>query len=142
MSKQLAEQKQVYSFLQKSLDNQTQQNQAMQIMLQKMMNIEVNVEEKFEQITGMVQEVRDSVVLLNSECTIIQSEVATKSNKLARDRYNEAEGRFSKVVGHYRRMIWKQLKEKYQIPKYNCLRRLDFDEATCFVRDFRPEDYI
>jgi ABC-type Fe2+-enterobactin transport system substrate-binding protein len=142
MSKQLAEQKQVYSFLQKSLDNQSQQNQAMQVMLQKMMDIEVNVEEKFEQMTGMVQEVRDSVVLMNGECTMLQSEVATKSNKLAKDRYNEAEGKFSKVVGIYRRTIWKSLKDKYDVPKYNCIRRIDFEDAMGFVQDFRPEDYM
>lgn len=90
----------------------------------------------------MVQEVRDSVTLTNAECAMLHSDVANKSISLARDRFNEEEDDFKKVVGFYRRMIWKHLKEKYNVPKYNCIRRIDFEEARSFVQSFKPELYL
>lgn len=142
MNKALSEQRQVYSFLQKALDQQTQQANALQVMLNRMIEIEQHVDEKFGEITVMVQEVRDSVTLTNQECYELQSAVALKSIQLTKDRYNEEEGDFNKVVGKYRRMIWKQLKNKFNVPRYNCIRRIDFDEAITFVLDFKPEDYL
>lgn len=142
MNKALSEQRQVYSFLQKALDQQTQQANALQVMLNRMIEIEQHVDEKFGEITVMVQEVRDSVTLTNQECYELQSAVALKSIQLTKDRYNEEEGDFNKVVGKYRRMIWKQLKNKFNVPRYNCIRRIDFDEAITFVFDFKPEDYL
>lgn len=142
MNKALSEQRQVYSFLQKALDQQTQQANALQVMLNRMIEIEQHVDEKFGEITVMVQEVRDSVTLTNQECYELQSAVALKSIQLTKDRYNEEEGDFNKVVGKYRRMIWKQLKNKFNVPRYNCIRRIEFDEAITFVLDFKPEDYL
>jgi hypothetical protein len=39
-------------------------------------------------------------------------------------------------------MIWKQLKRKFDVPKYNCIRRIDFKEAVQFASSFKPEAYI
>lgn len=149
MSKALVEQQKVFSILQASLDSQRNQVETAQLMLNEIRTIrdEVNevkqqVGKQFEQMTEMVQEVRDSVTLMNAECDQLHAAVATKSNSLTRDRYSEEDGSFKKVVGSYRRMIWKKLKEQYNVPKYNCIRRIDFEAAVEFVNGFRPEDYI
>ena len=90
----------------------------------------------------MVKEVRDTVLLNNSECFGLQSAVYSKSIGLAKDRFHDEDIEFTKVVGKYRRMIWKNFKLKFNIPKYNCLRRIDYAIALDFVAKFRPEDYI
>jgi hypothetical protein len=127
--------KEVYSILQKSIDRD-------QMILNRMLGVERNVEIKFAEITELVQEVRDSVTLTNAECTMMQSAVRTKAIALTKDRYVEEDGDFKTVVGKHLRMIWKQLKEKYGVPKYNCIRRIDFEEATEFVHQFKIEDYM
>jgi hypothetical protein len=132
----------VYGFLQKSLESQEQSNKSLQLMLNRMMNIENNVNERFVEMTEMVQEVRDSVCLTNAECSMLHSAVASKSTSLAKDRYEDEDMEFRKVVGKYRRMIWKQLKRKFDVPKYNCIRRIDFQEAIQFAGKFKPEDFI
>ncbi|MVP00389.1 ORF6C domain-containing protein [Paenibacillus lutrae] len=149
MSKQLVEQKQVFSFLEKALEKSKQQDAAMEAVINHMkvlyvdvVGIKSDVEERFTEMNVMVQEVRDSVTLLNSECTQLHSAVASRSIKLTKDRFHEEDESFSKTVGKYRRLIWKKLKEKYDVHKYNCIRRIDFYEAVEFVKTFKPEDYI
>jgi hypothetical protein len=149
MSKQLVDQKQVFSILQAQLDNQRNQVETSQLMLNEIRSIrdEVNdvkreVGKQYVQMSEMVQEVRDSVTLMNAECDMLHSAVATKSVFLTKDRYTEEDGSFKTVVGIHRRMIWKNLKQLYNVPKYNCIRRIDFESAIQFVRDFKPEAYI
>lgn len=140
MVKQLAEIQEfqgaeVYSILQKSIDRD-------QLILNRMLGIEKNVERKFSEMTELVQEVRDSVTFTNAECAMMQSNVRNKAISLTKDRYTEEDGDFKAVVGKHIRMIWKQLKEKYNVPKYNCIRRVDYEEAISFVRGFKPELFI
>lgn len=125
----------VYNILQKSIDRD-------QLILNRMLGIEKNVDKKFTEMTELVQEVRDSVTLTNAECAMMQSDVRIKAISLTKDRYSEEDGGFKTVVGKHIRMIWKQLKEKYNVPKYNCIRHIDFDDARSFVQSFRPENYI
>jgi len=98
--------------------------------------------EKVEEMQIMVQEVRDSVTLTNAECKFLQIAVAIRSTQLTKDRYTEDDKSFSGTVGKYRRMIWSKLKAKYNVPCYNCIRRIDYDDALEFAKNFRPEDYI
>lgn len=137
MSRELAKRESdIYKVLQKSIDRD-------QVILNRMVGIEHNVQRRFSEMTEMVQEVRDSVTLTNAECVIMQSEVRSKAVQLTKDRYDEEmDGDFKKVVGKHLRKIWKALKEKYNVPKYNCIRRIDFEEAVAFVRSFRIEDYL
>lgn len=128
--------------LEKQIERQDEQGKAIRTMFDGMKSMYSEFTTGMAQMQHMVQEVRDTVTLTNAECTLIHSEVASKSCSLAKDRYNEEDGEFRTVVGKYRRMIWKQLKEKYDVPKYNCIRRIDFKEAIQFISTFRPENYI
>lgn len=101
-----------------------------------------DVAEKVGEVQMMVQEVRDSVTLTDSECYQLQSLVRKKSNGLTKDRYKESDEKFKDMVGRYRRMIWSKLKERFEVAKYSHVRRIDFDDAVEFIKEFRPEDYI
>lgn len=138
--KPVGSQKQIFSILEAQLQRQDEQGRTIHAMFDGIKGMYAEVNQKFEQMSEMVQEVRDSVTLTDTERTMLLSDVASKSIVLTKDRYTEEEGEFKKVVGFYRRMIWKRLKERYNIPKYNCLRRIDFEESRAFVQSFRPED--
>nr|WP_154957466.1 ORF6C domain-containing protein [Paenibacillus xylanexedens] len=101
-----------------------------------------DVAEKVGEVQMMVQEVRDSVTLTDAECYQLQSLVRKKSNGLTKDRYKESDEKFKDMVGRYRRMIWSKLKERFEVAKYSHVRRIDFDDAVDFIKEFRPEDYI
>lgn len=139
----------VHSFLQQSLEKSRAQDTAMQLMINhikeiesNVINVEKNVESKFTKVSEMVQRVEDSVTLIYAEEKNLQSAVYAKSTNLAKDRFAEEDDEFNKVVGKYRRMIWSKLKNKFQVPRYNCIRRIDFADAVMFVESFNPEDYL
>lgn len=107
-----------------------------------MKQMQEDVAEKVGEVQMMVQEVRDSVTLTDAECYQLQSLVRKKSNGLTKDRYKESDEKFKDMVGRYRRMIWSKLKERFEVAKYSHVRRIDFDDAVDFIKEFRPEDYI
>lgn len=147
--KKVEQEQRVFSIIQAQIDGQRQNVETIQLMLNEIRSVrdEVNevkkeVNKKFEEMSEMVQEVRDSTTLTDTECYDLQSAVATKSISLAKDRFDEAQEEFPKIVGKYRWMIWKHLKRHYHVPKYNHIRRIDFKDSIQFVFSFTPEDYI
>jgi len=107
-----------------------------------MKQMQDDVAEKVGEVQMMVQEVRDSVTLTDAECYQLQSLVRKKSNSLTKDRYKESDEKFKVLVGRYRRMVWSKLKDRFEVAKYSHVRRIDFDDAVEFIKEFRPEDYI
>ncbi|OMF46595.1 ORF6C domain-containing protein [Paenibacillus peoriae] len=107
-----------------------------------MKQMQQDVTEKVEEVQMMVQEVRDSVTLTDSECYQLQNAVRVRSVSLTKDRHKETDDKFNETVGKYRRMIWSKLKVLFSVAKYSHIRRIDFDDSIYFVKDFRPEDYI
>ncbi|PZT51986.1 ORF6C domain-containing protein [Paenibacillus silvae] len=118
------------------------QGQAIRGLVDGIRQMQMDVTEKVEEVQMMVQEVRDSVTLTDAECYQLQASVRIKSNALAKDRYKETDEKFKVVVGRYRRMIWSKLKERFEVAKYSHVRRIDFEDAVEFIKEFRPEDYI
>jgi hypothetical protein len=129
----------MFSLIEMQIKRQEEQGKTIQMMFDRMKSMYDEISEKFSTMETMVQEVRDSVTLTNAECFKLLSAVAAKSIQLTKDRFEEGEEPFKKVVGKYRRMIWKALKQTYNVPKYNCIRRIDFESAMMFVQAFRPE---
>jgi ORF6C domain. len=140
--KQVEKDRQLFSILEAQLKRQDEQGRTIHTMFESIRSMYSEFTQGLEEMKDMVQEVRDSVTLNNAECTLLHSAVASKSISLAKDRYQEEEGEFKKIVGVYRRLIWKQLKAQYNVPKYNCIRRVDFDDSIQFVTNFKPENYI
>jgi hypothetical protein len=134
--------KQIFSILEAQLKRQDEQGQTIHTMFDSVKMMYGEFTQGMADMKVMVQEVRDSVTLTNSECDLMQSAVASKSINLTKDRFAEEEDSFPKVVGKHRRMIWSQLKKKYGVPKYNCVRRIDFQGAMDFISNFRVEDFM
>lgn len=144
--KSLNQEKQIFSIiepiLKQQIERQDEQGRTLHMMFDGIKSMYTEFTEGMGEMKSLVQEVRDSVTLINAECTGLQSAVASKSIALTKDRYTEEDGTFKQVVGIYRRMIWKQLKTTFDVPKYNCIRRIDYKDALDFVAKFKPEDYL
>lgn len=128
-----------FSLIEMQIKRQDEQGKAIQLIFDQIKVMYDDFNNKFSTMESMVQEVRDSVTLTNAECFKLLSAVAAKSIQLTRDRFEEGEEPFKKIVGKHRRMIWKSLKQTFNVPKYNCIRRIDFESAMMFVQAFRPE---
>ncbi|QUL57530.1 ORF6C domain-containing protein [Paenibacillus tritici] len=135
------------------LENQLKQSEAqgtavrmmfeeMKSMHENMQEMKLDVNEKFEECQIMVQEVRDSVTLIDAECDLVQAAVRVKSNELTKHRFKDSDMKFKEMVGRYRRLIWSNLKKNFSVAKYSHIRRIDFEDAIEFIKDFQPEDYM
>lgn len=119
-----------------------QQGAALRMMFEGLNAFKTEIIEHKEEVQMMVQEVRDSVTLIDAECYQLQYAVRLKSAELTKDRYKETEEKFKDVVGRHHRSIWSKLKDRFEVAKYSHIRRIDFDDAIEFVKTFRPEDYL
>ncbi|MEC0140440.1 ORF6C domain-containing protein [Paenibacillus macerans] len=128
--------------IEKQLQLTEQQGAAIRMLFDGLKQMHTDMTEKVEEVQIMVQEVRDSVTLNDTECYQLQNAVRLKSNELTKHRYKESDENFKDMVGRYRRMIWSKMKERFEVAKYSHIRRIDFDDSIDFVRNFRPEDYI
>jgi uncharacterized protein YoxC len=128
--------------IERTLQMTEQQGAAIRMLLDGINQVRVDVNERVEEVQIMVQEVRDSVVLIDQECYTIQKSVHAKSIELTKDRFKESNEEFKTVVGQYRRMIWSKLKVRFEVARYPHIRRIDYLDAVHFVQSFRPEDYI
>jgi chromosome segregation ATPase len=147
-----AEQKQVYSFLQKSIERQDEQGNLLRAMVGQMLQIEANVkqveekvEQKYTEMSSLVQKVSDSVTLTDAECFQLQSKVHTLSIELAKEYFgNEETDRktFSDQVGKFRRGVWKLVKTKFSVARYSHIRRIDFDEVAAYVGTIGMKDFV
>lgn len=142
MSMSMVEQGDFLSVVEKQMQLTEAQGVAIRGLVEGIRQMQLDVAEKVEEVQIMVQEVRDSVTLIDAECYQLQQAVRFKSNELTKHRYKESDEKFKDMVGRYRRMIWSKLKERFEVAKYSHIRRIDFDDAIYFVQDFRPEDYI
>ncbi|WP_274362716.1 ORF6C domain-containing protein [Paenibacillus thermotolerans] len=138
----LAEQPDFLSIVERQMHLTEAQGAAIRVLVEGIKQMHADVNEKVEEVQIMVQEVRDSVTLSDSECYQLQYAVRMKSNTLTKDRFKESDEKFKDMVGRYRRMIWSKLKDQFSVAKYSHIRRIDFDDAVDFVQNFRPEDYI
>lgn len=138
----MIEQSDYFPVIERQLELTEQQGAAIRMLFDGLKQMHTDMTEKVEEVQIMVQEVRDSVTLTDTECFQLQQAVRIKSNELTKHRYKESDESFKDMVGRYRRMIWSKLKQRFEVAKYSHIRRIDFDDSIDFVRDFRLEDYI
>lgn len=142
MNMAMIEQADYFPVIERQLQLTEQQGAAIRMLFDGMKQMHLDMTEKVEEVQFMVQEVRDSVTLTDTECFQLQQAVRIKSNELTKHRYKDSDENYKDMVGRYRRMIWSKLKERFEVAKYSHIRRIDFDDSVDFVRNFRPEDYI
>lgn len=138
----MVEQADYFPVIERQLQLTEQQGTAIRMLFDGLKQMHTDMTEKVEEVQIMVQEVRDSVTLTDTECYQLQNAVRLKSNELTKHRYKESDENFKDMVGRYRRMIWSKMKERFEVAKYSHIRRIDFEDSIDFVRNFRPEDYI
>lgn len=118
------------------------QGTAIRALFQGLKEIQDDVAMKHEETQIMVQEVRDSITLIDREQFELQEIVRKKSYELAKRIHVDGGDKFRELVGKYRRMMWSKLKERFEVARYSHIRRIDFDDALDFAKNFCPEDYI
>lgn len=108
-----------------------QQLEGQLVLVKEMQIIKNEVTEMKDDIKKDVQELRDSITLTRSEGAEIQSAVGSKSWRLADDIFktNVSDDLFLAKTGHLRGIIYKRLKDTFNIPRYYDLRRIDFKHA-------------
>ncbi len=114
--------------LERTLENQL-------VMVKEMQQIKIDVSAMKEDITKDVQELRDSITLTRHEGSEIQSAVGRKAWNLAREYFEHkvSDDLFLAKVGHFRGIIYKRLKETFNVPRYYDIRRVDFLKAKQVV---------
>lgn len=112
---------------------QTIENQ-LEIVIQ-MEAMKSEVEQMTNDIKKDVQELRDSIKLNRSECAEIQSEVAKKSWELTSEFFKRkvSDDLFMAKLGHFRSIIYKRLKETFNVSTYFDIRRVDFMAAKTVI---------
>lgn len=121
--------------LKHSLKTQNEQGKALIAVIERVESIERNVEDKYNEMAGMVTEVKNRVYIEYEDQKELQSIVAKKSQAIAKKKYGEGfEAEFRELVGYARRHIWKQLKDHFSVTRYTSIRHVDRDKAKEYVR--------
>ena len=114
--------------LEKTLENQL-------VLVREMRTMKDEVADMRVEIKRDVQELRDSITLNRHECSEVQTVVARKAWDLANDLFNHevSDDLFLSKVGHFRGIIYKRLKDTFNVPRYVDIRRVDFENAKKLV---------
>lgn len=153
MSKLPEERKNVFSFLEASLKNQEESTSYMKTMLYEMRSALDEVKETRDQVVDVQQEVdgvklemvdlakqiKDENRLLPSEVDDLFNAVVIKSIQLAKTYHEKEEEEFKKIVGKYRRLVWRKINKHFGTSKYIHIKRKDFQSALDYIRDFDLE---
>lgn len=142
MSTQMVSTGEMFSMIEHQLKMTEQQGTALRMLFQGMQQMQEDVTMKYEETQIMVQEVRDSITLIDREQFELQEVVRKKSYELAKRIHMDGGDKYRELVGKYRRMMWSKLKERFEVARYSHIRRIEFDDALDFAKNFCPEDYI
>lgn len=150
------QQAEVYSFLRHSLEKSKAVDAALEAVINRMELIEANVIGIQAQITNdknevskILKQVKDSVYLYYEEQKQMQSLVGQQANNVAHERYNQDDipwderedygAEIRELAGYATRKQWKALKDRFEVTRYSSIRRVDFEAAMQFLREFPME---
>lgn len=114
--------------LQTQLENQLVLVKEMQVMKSEMVNMH-------QEVKRDVQELRDTITLTDAERSDLQSLVFKKANQLTSDLFGKkvSDDLFLAKSGHFRSIVYKRLKETFNVTSYMKIRRIDFSNAKAIV---------
>jgi len=117
--------------------NLEQQLENQLIIVKEMRGMKREMTDMRDEIKQDVEELRDSITLTRSEGSEIQKIVGQKSWRLADELFvtSVSDDLFLAKVGHFRGIIYKKLKETFNIPRYYDLRRIDFKHGVTLVEN-------
>jgi hypothetical protein len=105
------------------------------VIVQEMRVMKDEVAQMKQDIKEDVRELRDSITLTRHEGAELQSVVGRKAWKLADELFEEpvSDDLFLAKVGHFRGIIYKRLKDTFNVARYYDIRRIDFNQAKQVV---------
>ncbi|MGY3767087.1 ORF6C domain-containing protein [Vagococcus vulneris] len=108
-----------------------QQLETQLVMVKEMQGIKEDMVTMRDEVKQDVQELRDSITLTRSEGGAIQSLVGTKAWQLTDELFGKpvSDDLFLAKHGHFRGIIYKRLKDTFNVPRYYDIRRVDFVNA-------------
>lgn len=100
-----------------------------------MVGIKDEIVEIKEDISKDIAELRDSIVLNRKESSDIQSAVSKQAWWLTEKFFDKkvSDDLFLAKLGHFRGIVYKMLKEEFDLPRYCDLKRVDFKRALLFI---------
>lgn len=122
--------------LKHSLQTQNEQGKALIAVIERVEQIETNVNKKYEEVTEIVDEVRNRVHLEEADANRIKSIVGKKAHAIAKVKYpnkDEYGAEYLELVGYARREVYKRLKTHFNVTKYTAIRHVDRESAISFV---------
>lgn len=136
----------VFDVTRSLIQSQRQQITAIENMFDEICNIKDDVDTKFTLMGGMVKRIEDSVYIYYEEQKQLQSIVGKNANSVAQAHYSQ-EGipwgcredlgaEIRELAGYAIRKQWKALKDYFEVTRYPSIRRVDFERALQFLRDF------
>lgn len=139
-------QKETYQFLRVSLEKSKAQDAALEAVINRMQQIELNVLAVRDEVADVLKQVKDSVYLYYEEQKQLQSIVKRQANEFASAYYSQ-EGvpwgervdygaEIREASGYAERSQWKALKDRYEVTRYSSIRRVDFEASKQFLKDF------
>lgn len=127
-----------------SLQQQTKQSEAIQQLIDTILEVKEDVSEMKQSITQDVQELRDSITLNEVECLELQGAAFAKAKQLANEYFdgdNVSSNLFLSKYGQFLRLVYKHLKTTFNIRKYVFVRRIDFIKAINYVNNIDLTDF-
>src|SRR5690625_2218681 len=104
-----------------NLERQNDQANALIQIIEKVEQIESNVNEKYSEVKEIVNEVRDRVTIDHEDQQELKSIVAKKSYAIANDYYGDKEeygAEIRELAGYAIRRHWKMLKDYFRVTRY------------------------
>lgn len=118
-----------------TLKRQDLQSEVLQQVIETVIQTKDEIVEMKEDISKDIAELRDSIVLNRKESSDIQSAVSKQAWWLTEKFFDKkvSDDLFLAKLGHFRGIVYKMLKEEFDLPRYCDLKRVDFKRALLFI---------
>lgn len=140
------EERSVMNVTRSLIQSQRQQITAIENMFDEISNIKDEMNTKFALMEGMVKRVEDAVYIYYEEQKQLQSIVGERASDYAYVFYSQDDipwedredygAEIRELSGYTMRKMWKALKDRFDVSRYSSIRRVDFDAAVRFLKDF------
>lgn len=133
-----------------NLKRQNEQGNALVKTIERVEQIESNMNEKYEKtevalgnMEDMLQEVNNRVTLEDEDARQIKSIVSKKASAIAKQKYpdiKEFGAEYRELIGYARRTVYKRLKQYFNVTKYTSIRHVDREKAKEYADSIKLDD--
>lgn len=133
-----------------NLQRQNEQGNALVKVIEKVEEMESNVNEKYEKtnealgnMQDMLQEVNNRVTLEDEDARQIKSIVGKKAAAIAKEKYPDLinyGAEYRELIGYARRTVYKKLKQHFNVTKYTSIRHVDREKAKEYAASIKLDN--